>query len=404
MADNQLDRAKQAVGPIGLVTPVGATAATRAPAPDEEWELPNGSARVYYGEGSDGISAPVLLADGFNLGPTDHDWLWAGLENGQFPFISRLRARGRTVVLLGFDERSASILDNAQTMIAAIQRTNAEQRGDTPLLVGGFSMGGMVARYALAKLEHDGIDHRTQVYLSYDTPHRGAWVPIGLQAFAQYVAPIDDTYARQINSDASQQMLWRHLDAVDGTPQESVKRTEFLRALHDVGGWPRRPRTLGIANGAGNGQGNQVPAGKDALSCAGPFFDQTRLITQARGSKVTVGELAGVLGGPHTVTTSGFPELDGAPGGTLESFGILGDTLESFGEKVDLPYRSVCFVPSVSAVAVRDLDRQEDLYVDIDSLSPEESELDEFVLSATNDPHTLMTEELGNWILERLPS
>ncbi|MFK0110899.1 esterase/lipase family protein [Streptomyces sp. NPDC091217] len=405
MADSKADKVKKAAVALGLVTPMGRAAAPKAPKADEEWALPHGSARVYYGEGQQGVVRPVVLADGFNLGPTDFDWLYDGLENGRFPFVSRLRARGRTLVLVGFDERSESILRNAETVMAATMRTLAEQLDDTRLLVGGFSMGGIVARYALANMEKQRIDHRTGVYVSFDSPHRGAWVPIGLQAFAHYLAPVDGTYLRQIGSPASQQMLWRYLDGLDGTPKESPLRTQFKEQLNQVGGWPRLPglRLFGVSSGRGDGQGNGVRPGAKTLSCTGPLFDGTHFLAQQQGDPVDVAVINGVLGGPHTIVTRGFPELDGAPGGTLESFGLLGDTLIEYGESVDIVHRSVCFVPSVSAVAIRDLDQQSDLYANIDELEPEESELDDFLLSEDNDPHALMTPEIGEWVLDRLP-
>ncbi|MFE2939956.1 hypothetical protein ACFXKG_12985 [Streptomyces sp. NPDC059255] len=158
---------------------------------------------------------------------------------------------------MGFDEHSESILRNAETVTAAILRTIAEQLGDTRLLVGGFSMGGLVTRYALAKMEMQRMDHRTGVHLSFDSPHRGAWVPIGLQAFAHYLAQTgDDTYLRQISSPAAQQMLFRYLDGVKGTPQESPLRTEFKERLQQVGSWPRIPMLLGVSSGRGDGVGN----------------------------------------------------------------------------------------------------------------------------------------------------
>ncbi|MGW2628867.1 hypothetical protein ACWC2K_05990 [Streptomyces chattanoogensis] len=198
-------------------------------------------------------------------------------------------------------------------------------------------------------------------------------------------------------------MLWRYLDGLKGTPQESQLRTEFKEQLQQVGWWPRIPRLLGVSSGRGDGVGNGVRAGAKTMSCAGPLFDGTYFLAQSQGDPAEVAVLNGVLGGPHTITTSGFPELDGAPGGTLESFGIIGDALSDVGESVELAHRSVCFVPSVSAVAVRDLDQHEDLYVNIDELPPEESELDDFLLSSDNDPHALMTEKIGRWVLDRLP-
>ncbi|GAA3310790.1 hypothetical protein GCM10020295_78790 [Streptomyces cinereospinus] len=70
---------------------------------------------------------------------------------------------------------------------------------------------------------------------------------------------------------------------------------------------------------------------------------------------------------------------------------------------MDLRHEDVCFVPSVSAVAVRDIAEQADLYVDIDELSPEESELDDFLCSSTTTAHTAITEELCGWLMDRLP-
>ncbi|GGN28716.1 hypothetical protein GCM10011578_064920 [Streptomyces fuscichromogenes] len=403
VADSRVEKAKRAAGSIGLVTPAGARPTAQAPSADEQWQLPGGTARVYYGQGRQGVSRPVVLADGFNLGPTDFDWLWDGLENGRLPFVSELRRRGRTLVLVGFDERSESIPRNAETVIAAVLRTIAEQLGGARLLVGGFSMGGLVTRYALAKMETQGMDHRVGVHLSFDSPHRGAWIPIGLQAFAHHLAPHDDTFVRQISSPAAQQMLWRHVDGVNGTPRESPLRTEFKEQLQRVGDWPRLPRLLAVSSGRGDGIGNGVRAGAKTLSCAGPLFDGTRFLGQAEGQKTEVAVVNGVLGGPHSITTSGYPELDGAPGGTLESFGLLADALAAAGEDTDAAHRSVCFVPSVSAVSIRDLNQQDDLYADVYDLPPEQSDVDDFLLSSDNEAHALMTEELGGWILDRLP-
>ncbi len=70
---------------------------------------------------------------------------------------------------------------------------------------------------------------------------------------------------------------------------------------------------------------------------------------------------------------------------------------------MELRHPTVCFVPSVSAVAVRDLDRQANLYTNINDLPPDDSELDDFVCSTTNTGHTAITAELSTWLLDRLP-
>lgn len=405
VSGQQGESAEHGIGAFTLAGSPQVTAAggASAPAADEEWDLPGGFARVYYAAGHRGIQRPVLMADGFNLGRSDLDALYLGLE-ADFPLIGSLKQRGHDVILLGYDDRGASILDNAETAIAAIHRTIASQLGDASLTVGGFSMGGIVTRYALAKLEHQRIDHRTGLYFSYDSPHRGAVIPIGLQAFSHFI-PVANNFAKQMNSSAARQMLWRHYNSEDGTVGVDPEREKFLAALGEVGGWPRRPRLLAVANGRGDGVGLDVPPGQTALASTGDrVYPGTTLLTQAEGHEVVVAELKRLFPkAEKTITTSGFPALDGAPGGTLGSYRILATMLEKVGATVDLRHPDVCFVPTVSAVAIRDLDRPEDLYANVDGLSPEESDVDEFLCSATSTAHTAITEELGSWLLDRLP-
>ncbi|MHB9856952.1 esterase/lipase family protein [Streptomyces sp. YIM S03343] len=404
MSDQQDEKAEHSVGAFTLADPLSAARPAQpsyqAPEPDERWQLPNGFAQVYYGESNRGILRPVIMADGFNLGRSDLDWLYAGLD-GDYPFLSEMRRRGRDVILVGFEERTASVIDNAQTVMAAVMRTIAEQLGDAGLTVGGFSMGGLIARYALARMEMQRMDHRVRVYFSYDSPHRGAVVPVGLQAFSHFI-PVPNDFARQMDSQAARQMLWRHYDPASGEIGIAPERTEFLRRLAEVGNWPRIPRILALANGRGDGTGLSLPPGETALKVQ-RIYPGTVFSVQAQGNDVVVAELKRRFpAAEKTIRTSGFPELDGAPGGSLRSYGILADMLKKFGAQVELRHEDVCFVPSVSAVAIRDLDQQKDLYADIDALDPSESEVDDFVCSSATTAHTAITEELCGWLLDRL--
>ncbi|SHI22565.1 esterase/lipase family protein [Streptomyces sp. 3214.6] len=370
----------------------------------EEWTLPNGFAWVFPGEGNNGrLVRPVIMADGFNLGRSELDKLYQGLEGG-FPFVTELRRRGRDVILLGFEERSASILDNAHAVEAAIVRAAAEQFGGARLVVGGFSMGGIVTRYTLARMEAQRMDHRTGLYFSYDSPHRGASIPVGVQAFSYFI-PFPNDFAKQMDSPAARQMLWRHYDKETGKIGVAKERTDFLAALERLGGWPQIPLRVAVANGRGDGIGlPDVPPGDVALRID-RIYPGTTFYTQAQGDDVTVAYLNRRFPkAEKTITTSGFPELDGAPGGTLHTYEILAETLRKLGGTVDLRHGEVCFVPSVSAVAVRDVERQPDLYTNIDELPPDESELDEFLCSSTTTAHTAITEELCTWLLDRLPA
>ncbi|MET8115988.1 hypothetical protein [Streptomyces prasinus] len=67
-----------------------------------------------------------------------------------------------------------------------------------------------------------------------------------------------------------------------------------------------------------------------------------------------------------------------------------------------LRHESVCFVPSVSAVAIRNIDQHKDLYTNVYDLDSEESEVDEFTCSSDTTTHTAVTQELGQWLLDQL--
>jgi hypothetical protein len=199
-------------------------------------------------------------------------------------------------------------------------------------------------------------------------------------------------------------MLWRHYDPKTGKVGVAPERTEFLKQLDEVGRWPRRvDRLFGVASGRGDGTGLAVTPGDVTLKVE-RIFPGTTFYAQAQGDDVTVAELKRRFPkAEKTITTSGFPELDGAPGGTLRSFGILADALRDKGAKVDPRHERVCFVPTVSAVAIREIDDQKDLYVNIDDLDPEDSELHDFLCSDDNTEHAAATAPLCDWLLDRLP-
>lgn len=407
-------------------TPEGAApAATQAAPWDTKWDLGNrttsGTAWLFYSStGQTALKRPVILADGFAPGGSSVDGLYEGLERGEYPFISTLRAAGFDVVLLGFADRTASIIDNAGVATECIMRAIAEREGNAPLTVGGFSMGGLITRYALAKMERQRMNHEVSTYLSYDTPHRGAWLPLGVQAFAHYVKdnwggvgkPVFNSFSDLVNSPAARQMLRWHLETATGTTLDVTDgqhqdRTDFLEALERMGDWPQIPRLLGVANGTATGVGNSIPAGDTAMATYGPHLTG-QLDTQGKGSQ-TVARMDKPGQEPTEINTTGFPELDGAPGGLFPvapafqgaaNFGIAA-MLAGLVNKTDadLTHNASTFVPTISALAVTNIDNHEALYSKID---PERSDLHDFRCATTNEGHTTMTRELGEWIVNKL--
>lgn len=96
------------------------------------------------------------------------------------------------VIYVDWNTPTADIRDNAQLLKSIILHINdlKEQHGQpySKNTIIGHSMGGLIARYALCEIERDNsIFHDTQYYVSFDSPHLGANVPLGaLYAFEDF--------------------------------------------------------------------------------------------------------------------------------------------------------------------------------------------------------------------------
>ncbi|MFI6958018.1 esterase/lipase family protein [Nocardia sp. NPDC050408] len=403
----------------GSLSPAARAAYPTPQEPDDEWPLRGGTAWVYYSPlNQRQLTKPVILADGFSLGASDLGELWAGLENnGRYRFISELHAIGRDVIVLGYDNRAASIPDNANTAIECIQTAIRRRAGKAKLAVGGFSMGGMVTRYALAKMQHDPDlpDPETSMYLSYDTPHRGAWLPISMQAFAHFLkdkwgatSPIFGQFSDLINSPAARQMSRWHLSKIGDQPDQALERRAFLQQLDAVGGWPQGIRKIGVANGVRTGNGNGIGPALTAVSGGGDLLIDATLRTQAPGQQA-VATLHGADQPPIEIRTDGLPDIDGAPGGLFPenpvlpgnpaSFGMAAILMGLLGSEVELQFNTSCFIPSISAVAAGEIDNRDALYSEIRDGG---SELDAFACASRNEGHTTMTQELGTWLVNEI--
>ncbi|MGW0804468.1 hypothetical protein [Nonomuraea sp. NPDC002799] len=420
-------RAEQVAGvlPRGVLFSILAPG-TPGPArvPDAEWTLTSawpyrgrsatGTAAVHYGTGHRELVRPMIFADEFGHGPSDLPGLWSRL-NAPYPphqhrLLDQLLAQGVDVVLLGFGVRHTYLQANAGVAATCVRRAVSERIGGAPLVVGGLGMGGLITRYALAEMENRGEDHQTATYLSYDAPHNGAWIPLILQQLAYFSqslgAPGAPGPADLIRSPAAQQLLWAWVESgrySGPVATASPLRGEFIDDLRRVGWFPVRPRKLGVCNGAADGTGRNIPPDELVFewNALGGVVGATVRTQPDRGTNRHVGGMrAAPMWGSKSYTSDVGP-FDGAPGGTLASYGMVADEL---GAPIQSRYRSACFVPSVSAVALQydPVEWTVDLYTDITSLSPEHSQLDDFQCDADNSEHGSVTPTLAEWILGQL--
>ena len=363
-----------------------------------------GEPQAYFGQGEyeifvdniDGVlDRPVIILDGFDPGDgRGIGALYASLSYGGQNLADELRDLGFDIVVLnapnyitdGYEIGGGGdfIQRNAMVLIALIQELNAQKQGDEELVVLGPSMGGLIARYALAYMEQEGLPHETRLYLSFDSPHRGANIPIALQYLINYFAVVGGDPMAQatvdfvLNSSAAKQMLVDHLSGhlLAGSDLEQDPnlllpagapnfRDEFQQEL-DALGFPQNVRNVTMINGAVDGTNIGSPGMEvvntsievDALT----DIDIALYFTPEAGQNITVTDVATYFIGIPVSTFSADAQspgssdgVDSAPGGT----GNISSALAGGGgspvlqEFIDaLNQDEYSFIPTMSALAI----------------------------------------------------
>jgi pimeloyl-ACP methyl ester carboxylesterase len=360
--------------------------------------------QAYFGQGEyeifidnvDGIlDNPIIVLDGFDPGNSrDIPGLYASLSFGGQNMADILRDEGYDIVILNapvyttdgktIDGGGDYIQRNAMVLVAMIQQLNADKVGDNELVVLGPSMGGLIARYALSYMENNSLDPETRLYISFDSPHRGANIPISLQYLINYFAEqVGDATAQQVvdqllNAPAAKEMLTDHLlghllagSTYEQDPTKLLPlgapgfRNEFQAEL-DALGFPNSVRNVTMINGSGNGittgspditivdTNLQIDANTDvdvALKFT-PAANQTNTVTD-----VTVNYFGFPISTFQTTAQASRSSdgVDSAPGGTGSISDALGDgggnpVLIDFINALQQDLYS--FIPTMSALAI----------------------------------------------------
>jgi hypothetical protein len=248
-----------------------------------------GNVGVFYKKSDIGINRgiitrPFIMVEGFDPsgGNTIEDGE-VGLYATYAVMFENLRADGWDIIILDLIDNHNRIENNAALMQKLIRDINAEVKlnHDTygtdiyrPTIM-GFSMGGLISRYALAEMEYNGEEHTVDNMICYDSPHRGANVPMGLQTIVPTIltsttsfyagAP---TWLNQISP-----LYWagKLLNETIGfnpilesaaemslnSPSNNLARASLLYNFDRIGKYPSKCRNIGIANGT-----NQIPMAK----------------------------------------------------------------------------------------------------------------------------------------------
>ncbi len=219
----------------------------------------NGS--IYTKLGNDGIfNKPIVVVEGFDFGVggdlSNHrhgSFGWHslyGCDLEAFPgteaypiLIDSLQGLGYDIVFIDFAEGTSSIEIKSKFVQKTIQLCNSFKQGENALVIIGASMGGVVARHALCLMEQQLINHCTRLFVSIDSPHRGANISLGLNGLVSLLAiPSSEAalFYEGLNSMAAKQLLI-------STPNGLVEHQEAMQMLDEMG-LPKKSTNVAIAN------------------------------------------------------------------------------------------------------------------------------------------------------------
>lgn len=121
---------------------------------------------------------PVLMVEGFDplnekFPEVYYNLTWNLINTDLYP-------NGYVVFILNFNNGGRDLGLNAEVLMKAIEKVH-EICPNYKIALAGLSMGGPIARYALAKKEHEGGIHHVGLFLPYDSPQDGAHVNPDLQ-------------------------------------------------------------------------------------------------------------------------------------------------------------------------------------------------------------------------------
>jgi triacylglycerol esterase/lipase EstA (alpha/beta hydrolase family) len=370
------------------------------------WQGQFGTADAYVdlAPGHTTLTNPVVVIEGFDLDNSmNWDELYALLN--QQNLLETLRADGYDAVVLNFTDATVAVEQNGYVVSELIQRVESLIPPQNTIALVGASMGGLCSRYALAWLETQGIAHRVRTWISFDAPHGGADIPLGLQYWISFFSGQSTdaaAFLAILQRPAAREMLIHHLTSPPGTTgQPDPLRASMLASFAAVGDYPRFTRRTAVANGS-DARANQGFLPGDQLirweysslfvAITGDVWavpDQTSN-TIFRGSTRILFSTTS-----QTTNVSATAPWDGAPGGSRASLAELDAIAAPYGDIVAL-HPSHCFVPTVSALALNSGDPFFDVagQPNLLALTP----FDAIYHQAANQEHVTVTPENAAWI------
>lgn len=405
---------------IGAILLAAGAAAAQVPEPDDtlnvtaaiayQGEVASGRAYVYLGATHATISNPVLIIEGFDIDNT-MGWEYLYEAMNQQGMIESLSTRGFDAVVLDFTDATDYIQRNAFVAVELIQEINAAITPGASIAVVGASMGGLVGRYALAYMEANALEHNVRTFISFDAPHRGANIPLGIQYWVKFFSEQSDDAAAMLASlqtPAPRQMLaYYFTDPPETTAGSDPLFAELQTDMASVGGYPALPRKVAVANGSGYMADQGFSPGEQLIlyeynSLLVDIIGNVWAVPSGGGQIIFDGLLDLIWPLPDDelqAYVSGTLPYDGAPGGTRSSMAQMDSTEAPYGDVIAL-HESHCFIPTISALDIDTEDLFYDIAGDMDLLA--HTPFDTVYFPVENQVHITITAEGAGWFISEL--
>lgn len=182
--------------------------------------------------------------------------------------VQNLLTSGYDIVIINWLKGAGDIPTNGEALRGFLNDTiNSSKYRDNQteeIILVGPSMGGLITRYCLKTMENAGEEHHVKLWLSFDSPQEGAYIPISLQWTINYLDDLSSNASTQnaiwkLNTDAAKQMLLYQYKAFNGTGTQPANHlpefTNFYSTMHALE-YPRYSKNIAITNG---GKGKLYP-------------------------------------------------------------------------------------------------------------------------------------------------
>jgi hypothetical protein len=369
-----------------------------------------GEAYVYRSGFGEALTNPVIVIEGFDI---DNTMNWDELYNllDQEHLVETLHGEGRDLVVLNFTDATDYIQKNAFVIVAAVEQALGMTAAGAKLTLIGASMGGLAARYALAYMEANAIDHGVATFISFDAPQRGADIPLGVQYWMDFFSgeSADAAYfLSRLDTPASRQMLvYHHTEPPGVSGTSDPLRVQLLSELAALGQYPHALRMVSVTNGSGVGADQGFAAGEQLIE-----YQYTSILVDIVGNVWAVpngtshivfdGVIDRIWPLPDdqlSVTVSGTKPYDGAPGGSRASLAQMDATEPPYGDIIAL-HGSHCFIPTTSSL---DIDTDDPFY-DIagDPAIMSHTPFDTIYYPMENQEHVTITSQSAEWFLREI--